>query len=191
MNSPRNWLDPGGSLLRRVDQLRTTLESLGTRLRQTVAEALGKTLGSVVRDAVLSVLEHLVQHLPGPKVTAPRSQHRPQDSWSGLEDEDCDHHDLWPEEVEETAGLGSFPERPPEQHQPRSWVLALTAGLRAASWLLPRSSSRRAWLAGSALTAFVAVVGYLSPAVTTAGLTLIATAQHLGLLSTLLQSLPV
>src|SRR6516225_7669961 len=60
MHSSREWLDPGGLMLaRRLDQLHTSLEALGDRLRLAVAEAVAESLGGWIRDAFLTALDRL------------------------------------------------------------------------------------------------------------------------------------
>ncbi len=65
MPSIRNYLDPGGRILaRRLDQLCMTLEGLGARLRGTIANAIGETIGGFVRDSALRLLDELTEYLP-------------------------------------------------------------------------------------------------------------------------------
>ena len=65
MPSFREFIDPGGRLLaRRLDELCSHLEDLSVRLRGTIANAIGETIGGVVRDAALGVINTLTGCLP-------------------------------------------------------------------------------------------------------------------------------
>ena len=76
MSSIRDFIDPGGKMLaRRLDQLCTTLEGLGSRLRGTIANALGETFGGIVRDAALRVLDEDIAYLDAG--TAPKGRFTP------------------------------------------------------------------------------------------------------------------
>src|ERR1700722_17996647 len=63
MRSIRDFIDPGGRMLaRRLDQLCSTLEGLGARLKGTIANAIGETIGGFVRDTALRVLDDVSQY---------------------------------------------------------------------------------------------------------------------------------
>ena len=65
MPSIRNYIEPAKHILAgRLDQLCSTLEDLGARLRATIANAVGETITGIVRDAALVVLNDLAQHRP-------------------------------------------------------------------------------------------------------------------------------
>ena len=50
----RDYLDPGGGMLaRRLEELCSTLENLAARLHGTIANAIGETIGGIVRDTAL------------------------------------------------------------------------------------------------------------------------------------------
>ena len=58
MPSITDYIEPGKRILaRRLDQLCSTLELLGGRLRATIANAVGETVSGIVRDAALHVLD--------------------------------------------------------------------------------------------------------------------------------------
>src|SRR5437660_1687095 len=83
----RNWFTPSGRMLtRRLEQLRTTLDSLGARLRAAVAQAVGETVGVVIRDAVSDALDGITGLLPEP----PPQHTRPPQGWP-----DDDAQELW------------------------------------------------------------------------------------------------
>jgi hypothetical protein len=66
MPSFRDFMEPAGKILaHRLDQLCATLESLGMQLRGTIVNAIGETIGGIVRDAALRVLDEAASYLPG------------------------------------------------------------------------------------------------------------------------------
>ena len=65
MSSLRDYIGPGGKMLaRRLDHLCSTLESLSVRLRDTIANAVGETIGAIVRDTALGVLGEITRYFP-------------------------------------------------------------------------------------------------------------------------------
>src|SRR4051812_10471244 len=100
MASFRDWLDPGGRLLAgRLEQLRESLEGLATRVRESVAQAVGAALGGLVRDAALRALNDLTDPAPTPAaVQRPawpsyRQEGRLDTGWEG--EERADRDDPW------------------------------------------------------------------------------------------------
>src|SRR5476649_2368483 len=66
MPSFRDFIEPGGRILaHRLDQLCATLENLGMQLRGTIVNAIGETIGGIVRDTALRVLDEAASYLPG------------------------------------------------------------------------------------------------------------------------------
>ena len=66
MPSIRDFLDPGGKMLAfRLDQFCSTLECLGAKLRGAIANAIGETIGCIVRDAALHALDEVAQRQTG------------------------------------------------------------------------------------------------------------------------------
>jgi hypothetical protein len=58
MPSIRDLIDPSGRMLaRRLAQFCDTLQNLGARLRGTIASAIGETIGVIIRDTALLVLD--------------------------------------------------------------------------------------------------------------------------------------
>lgn len=168
--------DLGGGLRHRLDQLHATLEALAIRLRQRVAAAIGRALGSLVRDAVLHALDALAAVPSNPKIPPPGLAHRPSDFMPDLLD-DGDPDDDWaadddPFEEPAPSPASSVPSR----RAPR-WAVALATALRAAGWL-----------AAGAAAVLVGGVSYLCPFLTAAALTLLSTAQQLGLLAASVQA---
>lgn len=140
MPSIRDFIDPGGKMLaRRLDQLCSTLESLGTRLRGTIANAIGETIGGLVRDTALRVLDEATQYLPGYEpVLSPLSGTAP--NTLAPEGFDPEERGYWAndDEARFAPGLEDPPAPTPSERLPT----ALSAGLQAASWWLRRWSGR-------------------------------------------------
>lgn len=145
-------------LARRLDRLRHRLHRLASRVRDKIAEALGRSAGGLLRDTVLYALDRLAAPTPVPA-------HRAHPD-SGLTRQPA---------VAAWAGLRAV-------NQPsRPWTIALVNGLRAATWLLPGRGDRRGWLTAVAVAVLLAALSACSPAAA-AGLTLLAVAQSLGVL---------
>jgi hypothetical protein len=156
----RDYIDPGGKIARRLGQLCATLESLGARLRGSLANAIGTTIGTVVRDTALRVLDDVSDDLT-------ESGERYRSSWGSQDRYDerrqdeferdqnylqDDEEDYVPASAMEEADLSSTPVRLPA---------ALSAGLQAASWWLRRWPGR-CRMATTALVGLMATgVAYL------------------------------
>jgi hypothetical protein len=137
MDSSREWLDPGGRMLaRRLDQLHSSLEALGDRLRRAVAEAVAESMGGWIRDAFLTALDRLAG-----RPSDPEPRLLPQRRWDEprrmTERDDQDERAFWPDadepgyEQEPYGEPERFDEPPPAAAPPSSdhLVLSLAAGL--------------------------------------------------------------
>jgi hypothetical protein len=138
MHMIRDVIDPGGRLLtRRLDQLCSTLESLTVRLRSTIANVIGDSIGGFVRDAAMGVLDNVTQCLSEP---VPASQARPVRPYDGYRP-DGDDGSYWYDD-EEQARSGGVPPSESTPPQPERLPTALSAGLQMASFWLRRWSGR-------------------------------------------------
>jgi hypothetical protein len=180
MNSSRDWLDPGGRMPgRRLDQLRSSLDRLAARLRAAVAEAVGESLGGLVRDAVLGALARLSghEHDPEPPRPAPRSWYEP----GGWNEDDRDQSDagLWTDDGggEEEVGPSDEPLAGPTT--PHRLTLTISAGLQAAAWWLRNSARRRPVLTSVLAALLVGGVAFAAPALAAALLGLAGSAGQL------------
>jgi hypothetical protein len=139
MSSLRDYIGPGGRMLaRRLDHLCSTLESLGVRLRDTIADAMGETIGSIIRDTALHVLDNVTHHLP---VHAPLPH-----PGARIGREALDDRGYWPDYEEDVPERGD--ENQPVEPASERLPAALSAGLQAASWWLKRWTGQgRLWSA--------------------------------------------
>lgn len=174
MPSIRDFIDPGGKMLaRRLDQLCTTLEGLGSRLRGTIANALGETIGGIVRDTALRVLDEATQYLPDYEpVLSPLSRTSP----GTLARENFDPQDrgYWADCDEDRCEAGQ--EDPPTPTPPERMPTALSAGLQAASWWLRRWSGQGRTLTTLAVGLFATGLAFLGGPLVVAVLGLAGTA---------------
>jgi len=124
-------------LASRLQQLASTLEDLGERLRDAVGQAVGQTVGGSVRDA----LHELLADRP-PLAPAPRHFSPSRDAQSPLWDQpDRCERDPWLNESQERIedeDLDPYPTPEFKKPVPRRWVPALAAGLQTAAWWLRR-----------------------------------------------------
>ena len=133
-------MEPGRKILaHRLDQLCLTLECLGTQLRGTIVNAIGETIGGIVRDTALHVLDEAVQYLPGHEPGfAPSSRTAPNPL--ARENFEPQERDYWADDDEDR--YEPDPEDPPTPAPPERLPSALSAGLQVASWWLRRWSGR-------------------------------------------------
>jgi hypothetical protein len=169
--SLREYLDPGGRMLgRRLDQLALVLENLSTSLCGTIAQALGETVGGLVRDTTLRVLDELTGSLPAADPTPLRSYSGEDDGmsderkdWAGIEEPDP-----YPAEVEDLP----IPAAPPRL------PTALATGLHAAAWWLRRWTGQGCVLSTVAVGLAATGIAYLGGPLVAAALHLVATGTH-------------
>jgi hypothetical protein len=144
MRSLRSLIDPGGrSLAYHVERLRRSLQSLGQRLRDGVAQAVGEAVAGAVADAVQALLDRLAG---APDLRGVPD--RPAPPW-GMPDEAgwADEPDgLFPGPAE---GLDGSPESGPQPAgtRPARWLPALAVSGQAVAWWLRRRPGRLALLA--------------------------------------------
>jgi hypothetical protein len=159
MPTMHDFIEPGRKVLaHRLDQLCVTLENLGARLRGTIANAIGETIGGIVRDTALRVLDEATHYLPShdPGLPPPfrtasdplaRGNYEPQERsyWADYEEDPYE-----PDCAEPTTPTP--PERLPS---------ALSTGLQAASWWLRRWSGRGRTLTTLAVGVLAAGLAFL------------------------------
>jgi hypothetical protein len=159
MPSIRDFIDPGGKLLaRRLDQLCSTLEGLGSRLRGTIANAIGETFGGIVRDAALRVLDEASQRLHEYEpIVSPLS--RPMPDPLPRERFDTEQPGYWSDYDDDQNESGL--EDPPTLTPPERMPTAVSAGLQAASWWLRRWSGQGRTLTTLAVGLFATGLAFL------------------------------
>ena len=166
-------------LLDRIERLRLAIESLGERLRQSIAQIVGSQIGEAIREALNSLL-----HSPSnqsqprdPRYRSPNFDPRegyPEDWYSyGM----AGREGFWQEDDPEELDQESIPESEHRQ-QPWSWKPLLTGLVQlATSWIQrsPRRPSLRKLLGISAIVTVLTlaagpVVGGVAMTVGTAAL---------------------
>jgi hypothetical protein len=181
MTSYRSWLDPSGrTLARRLDQLRVTLDNLGSRLRAAVSTAVGETVGVVVRDALNHVLDRMTGYRSASEPLPVRSRTWPEDEEEGIwpDDDWVDHE---PELADRTVQ--------PEETQSDRVALCVSAGLSAAAWWLRRWTGRLGVVSTAVVGLIATYTMYSVPALATVGAGLINSAGQLAFLSDSAKSL--
>jgi hypothetical protein len=166
------------SLARHLDRLRHTLDTLGQRLHDALAHAVGQAVAGAVQEAVHVVLAN--QPSPARPVPGDRTRDPPALRWHEPQEPP------WPAEADEWMEGEEYAERATqaapgsEPPQSRGVGRALLVGCETAAWWLRRQAGRgTAWVAlGLGLAAAVAVLA--GGPVVAAGLGLAGTA--LGLL---------
>jgi hypothetical protein len=134
MPSVRAFLDPGGRMLaRRLDELCSTLEGLAARLHGTIANAIGETIGGIVRDTALRVLSEVTRYLPNP-ASDPHPLTGDERAPLSPPEYAPDERGYWDDEAEFEPHVENRSAPPKSARLPT----ALSAGLQAASWWLQR-----------------------------------------------------
>ena len=179
MRSIRDRIETGGSLLgRRLDQLRDALGDISLRLRSAIANAIGQSLGTVVRDTVLRVLSALQEPLHAPTTTTHRQW---RDSF--LDDDERTQHEedgLWDDDQEQYQGRRAHDEKPVSEANPARLTVAVCVGLEAVS-VARRFLGKNTLLSLLGIGLATGCIAYMAPTVAIAGLGLISSANHLGI----------
>jgi len=152
-----------GNLSAHLAELSTYLRDLSYRVRTSVAEAIGNTVGRIVKDSLQRLWNRPVE---------PESPPRPRRYYSDYPDDDWHdgrHDERWPGEDAD----GTMPEpastRPQPGPTPKT-VAALSAAamfMRACGWWLCRRGS---WLGALGIGAIVGAVAWLGGPLITTGL---------------------
>ena len=158
-------------LARRLDQLGSTLESVRLRLRRTIANAIGETIGALVHDAAWGFLNACEPNSFDSR-QGPRYLHENFEA----EEYESDGPDYWIEDQEDDAispvnECSTAPDRLPP---------ALSAGLQMAAWWLRFcSNGGRLWTT-FAVGLFATSLAFLGGPVAIALLHVIGSASHFG-----------
>jgi hypothetical protein len=178
MRSFRSLIDPGGRpLAHHLDRLRQTLEGYRERLREALAGALSETVGDLVRDVLVALLQEADAGQPA-RPYAPRPYRPPSApyGWREGPEDEYDPDDIPPDDEDDDRAP------PASGSAPSPWPLALAVGLRTAAWWLQHRPGRRCLVIalglGAAACAWVLRGGPLSAA----GLALLTSALGLAAL---------
>lgn len=173
MLSYRNVLPSGRMLTRRLNQLRSTLDALGSRLRTAVSQAVGETVGVVVRDALNTALDQLAGFPPAPDPPPARSR-----EWY-----DDDEQDPWPNDGWDDEKPELYERAPPDESRSNQLALSLSAGLAAAAWWWRRWTGRFGLVRTAVVGVLTSCTVYSAPVLATVGLRLIGSAGQVAFLS--------
>jgi hypothetical protein len=192
MNHQYGSLDPPRTLTERLSRLKDDLQSLGERLKASIACLAGDAVAETVRDSLRKLL--------GGKEAAPEDHFRDQRDnqdhftrrdyrhyrderddpwnegerrWSGEEDEDFTP-------IRKTAATST--------DAPRRWRNALTAALQTALWFIKQQPRRRPVLTTVCVTLAAGVAGFVAGPVLAAGAGVIASVAGLVLTAEASQS---
>ena len=173
----RDFMYPGGRhLARRLDHLKDTLENIGDRLRETIADTIGQTLSGIVRDTAMRVFENLAEYLPGPAPIPVTPTYQPFVP---------DEHNIWPDDDEEEYQCDPEPEpiQPSTEGSSEKVAAAVSAGMHVASWWLRRWTGKGRILTTAAVGLVTAGVAYVGGPIAAAVLSLAGAATEFTSLS--------
>jgi hypothetical protein len=192
--SLRSLVDPGGrSLAFHLDRLRLTVETLASRLRASLTEAISQAAAGVVRDTLQA---WLAESSPSPRASYDRPYEPRRSSWDDYDGRYGDREDRYghrqdPYEDDDVYDSPA-PRRPhtspePDLTEAVHWSLALAAGLRAVAWCIEGQTGKSAYLValcvGGATTAVFMTGGRL----TATAISLLLSALSLGGLQALMK----
>jgi len=172
-------------LHQRLDQLSGTLRDLTIKLRSAVANAVGQSLGTVVRDTVLRVLHALQDPVPETNHWNPKD--RRGDPF--IDDEESGH-DLWRGERDygRYRHDQEYDEQEQEQPEPTRLTVAVCAALEA-------TSAARRFLGKQTILTLLGVglaagcMAYWTPTLAIASIGLVTSASHLSFVRRTVHSL--
>jgi hypothetical protein len=152
MNHHYGSPDPPRTLAERLERLNANLQTLGERLKSSIAAVVGDAIADTVRDAVRSLL--------GGK-EAPADPYRDHRDPAHYRDE---VEDPWGEEDRRWEGEDFAPAReatPRRTGIGRRWRSAASAAVQAALWFLKRWPRRRPVLTTLAVALAAGVTGFV------------------------------
>lgn len=155
--------DPPRTLSERLERLNDNLQSLGERLKASIAGLLGETIADAVRDSVRGLLGG--REAPPTPYRDRRDYHTPDhyregedDSW-GEDDRRWEEEDFAPARRTPATSSGAG----------KRWRDAVSAALQAALWFLKQQPRRRPVLTTLAVTLAAGVTGFVAGPVLAAG----------------------
>ena len=173
MNYHNGSPDPPRTLAERLTQLNDNLQSLGERLKASIASLLGDAIADAVRDSVRKLLGG--EDAPADPYRDQREYHSPahyredvDDPW-GDEDRRWEEEDYTPSRQTQTT-RNSATDR---------WRNAMSAALQAALWFLKQQPRRRPILTTLAVTLAAGVTGFVAGPMLAAGAGVLASVASL------------
>ena len=163
MNHPYGSPDPPRTLAGRLERLNDNLQSLGERLKASIAAVVGDAIADAARDAVRGLLGG--KEVPADPYRDRRDHHAP-----AYYREEGD--DPWGEEDRGWEGEVVRPARatpPTRKGAGRRWRNAVSAAVQAALWFLRRQPRCRPVLTTLAVTLAAGVTGFVAGPALAAG----------------------
>jgi hypothetical protein len=168
MNYHHSSPDPPRTLAERLAQLNDNLQSLGERLKASIAGLLGDTIADAVRDSVRVLLGS--KEAPPTSYRDQRDYHSP-DYYRDREDDPWGDEDRrWEEEEIYTPTRQTQTTR----NESNRWRNALSAALQAALWFLKQQPKRRPVLTTVVVTFAAGITGFIAGPMLAAGTTVLA-----------------
>jgi hypothetical protein len=179
MNSFTGGADPPRTLAERLSRLNDNLQSLGERLKTSIASLVGDAIAEAVRDAVRRLLGS--KEAPAVNTFRDDRDYRDadaQDPWAEGErrwSEEDDHASRWQRDVQ-------------RQDRPRRWHNAIGAAVESALWWLRYQPRNRPVLTTLAVALAAGIAGFVAGPALAAGAGVLASVAGLMLTANATQS---
>ena len=175
--------DPPRTLAERLSRLNDNLQSLGERLKASIAALLGDTVADAVRDALRGLLGGKEEFVDPYRE---RGDRHDRDYYGGREDDPWGDEDRrWREE----GDYSTAPRTPAASGGAGSrWRVAASAALQAALWFLKRQPRRRPVLTTVCVTLAAGATAFVAGSLLAAGAGVLASVAGLLLTADAYQS---
>jgi hypothetical protein len=170
MNSYHAYADPPRTLAERLHQLSDQLQSLGERLKASIASLIGQTVADAVREAVRRLL--------GGKQMLPEEPFREQRNPDGRSDHrdyrDDRINDPWNEDGgrwsgDDDEGPIPAPSTADADNPSKRWRNAMSAAVQSLLFIIKHMPCRRPVLTAVCITAVAGVTGFVAGPALAAG----------------------
>jgi hypothetical protein len=171
INHQYGSLDPPRTLAERLSRLKDDLQSLGERLKTSIASLVGDAVAETVRDSLRKLLG-------GKEAPSQECFHQRRDHFSRSDYRD-ERDDPWNQEERRWSEEDDF--EPPARRTtatnsvaPKRWRNALTAALQTCLWFLKQQPRQRPVLTTVCVTLAAGVAGFVAGPVLAAGASVFA-----------------
>jgi hypothetical protein len=188
MTSFTGGADPPRTLAERLSRLNDSLQSLGERLKTSIAALVGDAIAEAVRDA----LRRLLGSKEAPGVNTFRDDRDYRDQAHSRDYRDADAQDPWAEGKrrwpEEDDHASRWERDVQGRERPKRWRNALGAAIESALWWLKTQPKNRPVLTTIAIALTAGVTGFIAGPVLAAGAGVLASVAGLMLTANASQS---